>query len=69
MKVDRSRHHSTHFGGSRSLNAHILSNPQVNKMHNEKKRIVWMEKKVKIELDELQVETQHLHDVQWCLLV
>jgi len=38
-------------------------------MHNEKKRIDWMEKKVKIEWDELQVETQHLHDVQWCLLV
>ncbi len=32
-------------------------------MHNEKKKIDWMEKKVKIEWDELQVEAQHLHDV------
>lgn len=69
MKVDKSRHHSTHLGGSRSLDAHILSNPLVNKMHNEKKKIDWMEKKIKIEWDELQVETQHLHDVQWCLLI
>lgn len=36
-------------------------------MHNEKKRIDWMEKKLK--WDELQVEMKRLHDCQWCLLV
>jgi hypothetical protein len=42
------------------MNTWILNNPHARQKRNEKKAFDWMKKKVELEFDELQAQTQQM---------
>ncbi len=74
MEVGKSSSPSTRVGGPRQQNRHamnvqILNNPHVRQKQNEQKALDKMKKKVELEWDELQAQTQQMEQVKRLLLV
>jgi hypothetical protein len=74
MEVNKSGCPSTHVGGPRQqnhhvMNARILINPHARQKWNEKKAFDRVKKKTKLEWDKLQTQVQQMEQVKLPLLV